>query len=138
TNAFIENNNKTTPHNFNLKPIETENSFSDFGLSFFGDDKVIFASTRNSKSPNYVWNDLPYLDLYSATISNSGTLENIEPFSNAINTDSHESNAVFTKDGKTMYFNRTNSTRKKVDEDKIAHIKIYKAELVEGNWTNVT
>src|SRR5690606_37315076 len=109
-----------------------------FGLSFYGDDKVVFASTRNTESPNYAWNDTPYLDLYAATMSGNGTLENIEPFSEAINTDSHESNAVFTKDGKTMYFNRTNATRKKVDEDKIAHIKIYKAELVDGNWTNVT
>jgi outer membrane protein OmpA-like peptidoglycan-associated protein len=45
---------------------------------------------------------------------------------------------VFTKDGKTMYFNRTNTTRKKTDEQRIAHIKIYKAELVDGQWTNVT
>src|SRR5690606_31905223 len=109
-----------------------------FGLSFYGDDKVVFASTRNTESPNYAWNDTPYLDLYAATMSGNGTLENIEPFSEAINTDSHESNAVFTKDGKTMYFNRTNATRKKDDEDKIAHIKIYKAELVDGNWTNIT
>ncbi|WP_100614114.1 OmpA family protein [Confluentibacter citreus] len=138
TAAFIENNTKTTPHNFSLKQVEAENSYSDFGLSFYGEDKVAFASTRNTESPNYVWNDLPYLDLYSGTLSTNGTLENVVPFSEAINTRSHESNAVFTKDGKTMYFNRTNATRKKGEEDKIAHVKIYKAELVDGNWTNVT
>ena len=138
TETFIDLNNKTTPHVFTLKPLETKNATGDFGLSFYGENKVAFASTRNSNSPNYAWNDLPYLDLYSANISSGGTLENIELFPETINTDTHESNAVFTKDGKTMYFNRTNSTRKKTDEDRIAHIKIYKAELIDGNWTNVS
>lgn len=137
TAAFIEKNTKMTPHNFSLKQVEMENSHSDFGLSFYGEDKVVFASTRNIKSPNYAWNDLPYLDLYLANITSNDILENIVPFSEVINTRSHESNAVFTKDGKTMYFNRTNSSRKKVGEDKIAHVKIYKAELVGDQWTNV-
>ncbi|WNH14321.1 OmpA family protein [Thalassobellus suaedae] len=138
TNAFIETTGKTTPHNFKLQHIMNENSSSDFGLSFYGENKVAFASARNIKNPSYSWNELPYLDLYSATLTDHNTLENIQPFSDAINTSSHESSAVFTKDGKTMYFNRTNATRKKADEERIAHIKIYKAELVDGKWTNVT
>lgn len=137
TKTFIDNLEKTTPHVFKLAQIENQNSSSDFGLSFYGDNKVAFASARNSENPSYSWNNLPYLDLYSATLTNN-KLEDIEPFSEAINTSSHESNAVFTKDGKTMYFNRTNATRKKTDEQRIAHIKIYKAELVNGSWTNVT
>ncbi|KAA5827767.1 OmpA family protein [Algibacter amylolyticus] len=138
TLALIEQTDKTTPHNFKLKQIENKNSSSDFGLSFYGDNKVAFASGRNSENPNYTWNNLPYLDIYSATLTNQNVLEDIQPFSEAINTSSHESSPVFTKDGKTMYFNRTNTTRKKTDEERIAHIKIYKAELVNGEWTNVT
>ncbi|MGB5419311.1 OmpA family protein [Algibacter sp.] len=138
TLAFIEQTDKTTPHNFKLRQIENKNSSSDFGLTFYGDDKVAFASGRNSENPQYAWNNLPYLDLYSASITSQNVLENIQPFSEAINTSSHESSAVFTKDGKTMYFNRTNTTRKKTDEERIAHIKIYKAELVDSVWTNVT
>ncbi|WP_034042882.1 OmpA family protein [Wocania ichthyoenteri] len=138
TIGFIEANEKTTPHTFELKQIENKNSSGDFGLSFYGDNKVAFASARNTENPSYSWNELPYLDLYSATLTNDNVLENVEPFSDAINTDSHESNAVFTKDGKTMYFNRTNATRKKTDKEHIAHIKIYKAELVNGVWTNIT
>ncbi|MEP1488127.1 MAG: OmpA family protein [Algibacter sp.] len=138
TPDFIEQNDKTTPHTFKLKQIENKNSSSDFGLSFYGDDKVAFASARNSENPAYAWNNLPYLDLYSATLTSQNVLEDIQPFSETINTSSHESNAVFTKDGKTMYFNRTNPTRKKTDEERIAHVKIYKAELIDGAWTNVT
>ncbi|APY11244.1 hypothetical protein BWZ22_08310 [Seonamhaeicola sp. S2-3] len=138
TLEFIEANKKITPHNFELKQIENEGSRNDFGLSFYRDNKVVFASARNTENPSYSWNELPYLDLYTATLTNSNTLINVQPFSEAINTSSHESNAVFTKDGKTMYFNRTNSTRKKTDKERIAHIKIYKAELINGEWTNVT
>jgi len=138
TQAFIEKTEKTTPHTFNLKEIENKGSNSDFGLSFYGDDKVVFASARNNENPSYAWNDLPYLDLYNATLTDNNTLENITPFSDAINSESHESNATFSRDGKTMYFNRTNKTRTKTGEERIAHIKIYKAELVDENWTNVT
>ena len=138
TQAFIEKTEKTTPHTFSLKEIENKGSSSDFGLSFYGDDKVVFASARNNGNPKYAWNNLPYLDLYSATLTDDNKLENITPFTDAINTESHESNATFSRDGKTMYFNRTNKTRNKTDEERIAHIKIYKAELVDGNWTNVT
>ncbi len=138
TLAFIEETDKTTPHTFKLKQIENRNSISDFGLTFYGDDKVAFASARNSENPAYSWNNLPYLDLYSGTLNSQNVLENVQPFSESINTESHESSAVFTKDGKTMYFNRTNTSRKKTDEERIAHIKIYKAELVDGQWTNVT
>jgi len=138
TLAFIEATDKTTPHTFKLKQIENKNSSSDFGLSFYGDDKVAFASARNSQNPAYSWNNLPYLDLYSGTLNSQNILENVMPFSESINTASHESSAVFTKDGKTMYFNRTNTARKKTDEERIAHIKIFKAELVDGQWANVT
>lgn len=138
TNAFIESLESSTPHMFKLKEIDNPNAGSDFGLSFYNDNEVVFASSRNKDNPEYSWNDLPYLDLYHATLNINGVLENITPFSKAINTGSHESNAVFTKDGKTMYFNRTNNARKKTQEERIAHIKIYKAELVDGVWTNVT
>jgi len=138
TQAFIEKTKKTTPHTFNLKQIENKGSSSDFGLSFYGDDKVVFASARNNENPSYAWNDLPYLDLYSAIITANNKLEDITSFSDAINTESHESNAAFSRDGKTMFFNRTNKTRAKTDEERIAHIKIYKAELIDGNWTNAT
>ena len=138
TPAFMELNEKTTPHNFKLEQIANETATnSDFGLSFYGADKVAFASTRNTENPSYSWNNLPYLDLYSASLSKDGKLENVVPFSDEINTDSHESNAAFSRDGKTMYFNRTNNTRSKTEEERIAHIQIFKAEFVDGNWTNV-
>lgn len=137
TPAFIAELEKTTPHTFKTKQLENKNSSSDFGLSFYG-DRVAFASGRNTENPAFAWNDLPYLDLYSAKLTKDGVLEDVQPFPESINTESHESNATFTRDGKTMYFNRTNKDRTKTGEKRIAHIKIYKSELVDGTWTNVT
>jgi peptidoglycan-associated lipoprotein len=99
--------------------------------------QIKWLSTRNTENPSYSWNNLPFLDLYTASLSKDGKLENVVPFSDEINTDSHESNAAFSKDGKTMYFNRTNNTRSKTEEERIAHIQIFNAEFVDGNWTNV-
>lgn len=139
TPAFIAVNEKTTPHTFQLAQLINETgTSSDFGLAFYGEDKVAFASTRNTENPSYSWNNLPYLDLYFATLTNDGKLENITPFSNEINTTSHESNATFSSDGKTMYFNRTNATRTKTEDERIAQIQIFKAEWVDGAWANVT
>ena len=75
--------------------------------------------------------------MYSASLNEAGKLENITSFPDEINTDSHESNATFSRDGKTMYFNRTNNSRSKTEEERIAHIQIFRADLVGENWTNV-
>lgn len=138
TAAFIVKNWALTRHKYALKPIQNKNSTGDFGLSYFKDNKVAFASTRNSDNPTYRWNDLPYLDLYTATLTDQNTLEGIEPITGNINTDNHESNAVISKDGKTMYFNRTNNFRVNIDGEKVANIKIYKAEYKNDKWTNIS
>ena len=138
TAEYLEELAKTTPHVFTEKEIINAQGKSDFGMTFYGENKVSFASARNTESPTYSWNDLPYLDLYTATINTNNELSEITPMSEVINTDTHESNATFSRDGKTMYFNRTNEERIKIEDTEIANIKIYKAELVDGLWQNIT
>jgi outer membrane protein OmpA-like peptidoglycan-associated protein len=137
-NEFSEDVRKHAPHVFSEKEILNKDGKSDFGMSFYLDNKVAFASARNEESPLYSWNNLPYLDLYSATLTTSGELTDVTPFGMSINTESHESNATFSQDGKIMYFNRTNPERVLIDDAKIANIKIYKAELENQKWTNIT
>ncbi|MCC4230851.1 OmpA family protein [Zunongwangia profunda] len=120
-----------------MLPAENAAS-SDFGISYFGEDKITFASTRNTARPIYPWNKKPALDLYTGEISEEGEISNIVLFSDAINTDEHESSAAFNKEGTIMYFDRTNEKRFKTEEGlRVANIRIYKAELVDGEWTNV-
>jgi outer membrane protein OmpA-like peptidoglycan-associated protein len=111
-------------------------SNGDFGMSFYG-DKVAFASLRNASTKSFGWNEKPYLDLFSADVDSKGLLTNVEPFPKEINTKTHESSVTFSQDGRIMYFNRTNSKMVKIGNEKIAQIKIYKAEFLNGIWTNI-
>src|SRR5690554_135189 len=136
TRKFIENLNNIVPYVYELKRMTPTNSTGDFGISFYG-EKVVFSSPRNAENPIYKWNGKPYLDLYQASVDSNKQLVDITPFSDYINTKTHESNATFSKDGKTMYFSRTNHERVKIGDEKIATVKIFKAELVDSIWTNV-
>jgi len=117
--------------------VSINSTFSDFGPAYFG-EKVVFASTRNS-GKLYDWNNQPYLDLYQADVAENQYLTNVIPFSGSINTEMHESNAVFTKDGKTMYFTRNSipSGKKLLSKNKVNHLKIYKTQFVNNEWTNI-
>ncbi len=132
---------KITPYNYRLTNITKDVGGSNFGVGFYG-DKIVFSSSQNPDNPEYNWNKTPYLDIYEAQISkidtNTVTLDSIKPFEKSINSKKqHESNAIFTKDGNTMYFSRNLKKRIDVDSTKIAVVSIFKAELVDKAWTNV-
>lgn len=130
----------TAVHTYRTKQVmNSGSSASNFGITYFG-DKVVFASTRNEERPIYAWNEKPYLDLYIADFAENGELSNIELFPGEINTDTHESSATFNEAGDVMYFDRTNEERVKVPGSRVpvAHVSIFRAELVDGEWTNVT
>ena len=139
TESFKELLKRIIPYEYKLKSITQNIGGSNFGLSLY-EDKIVFASTLNIKNPSYNWNGKPYLDLYEAkiTLGDSIVLDSIQPFGKKINTtNQHESSAVFTKDGKTMYFSRNLRKRVSLDSTKIAVVSIFKAELIDGEWTNV-
>tara|TARA_R110002111_G_scaffold17858_9_gene44452 strand:- start:6151 stop:8031 length:1881 start_codon:yes stop_codon:yes gene_type:complete len=139
TKSFKSLLKRIIPYEYELINLTEDIGGSNFGVGIYG-DKITFASTKNLKNPNYEWNSKPYLDLYEGkvTVGNSITLDSIEPFNKKINTSKqHESNAVFTKDGKTMYFSRNLKKRIDLDSTKIAVVSIFKAELVDDEWTNI-
>ena len=138
TSLLINNLRKTVPHDFMLTKIQGPAGTSEFSPAYLNNHDVVFASTRSIENPLFAWNQLPYLNLYQGTIASNGSIQNVTPFSENINTTSHESNATFSRDGTKMYFNRTDSERKKLDGKKVANIKIYSAELIDNEWTNVT
>ena len=138
TLSYFEILNSSIKRPYELHKISSNSSGSDFGTAFYG-NTIVFSSTRND-GPLYDWNQQPYLDLFQADRTATGDLVNVRPFSEEINTKMHESNAVFTKDGKTMYFTRNNyiDGKKGKDAEKVSHLKIYKAQLIDGKWTNIT
>ena len=125
------------PHVYTTNQIMNNSASADFGIAFYG-DRITFASTRNQERPVYPWNKKPTLDLYSAEMSEDGELGDIVLFSDEINTDEHESSATFSEDGQVMYFDRNSEKRVKNEEGiRVGHIKIFRAEMVDGEWDNI-
>lgn len=119
---------------FELENLAINTKNSDFGAIKYGERLVYSSPTKEKK--NYRWNAENYLDFYTIPIFNAKSGDSIsEDFSKSLNTRMHESNAVFTKNGKTMYFTRNNPKR---DKSHVSHLQIYKAEFKKGQWTNIT
>ena len=116
--------------------------YSDYGSSFYKEN-VVFTSARDTGSVSNIthkWTNKSFYNLYSATANPEGFLSNPEPLNRKINSKFNESSAVFTKDGKTMYFTRNNYTdgKQRTDASKITLLKLYKATIADGNkWKDV-
>ncbi|WP_162847662.1 OmpA family protein [Flavobacterium foetidum] len=122
-------------------PINTPNS--EFGAVRYKDN-LVFAGVKLKPGwfdKKYKWDNNTYLNLVSIPLKNIFSSDSlVHYFAKELKTGMHESNAIFTKDGKTMYFTRNNSKngKKKKDDKKISNLQIFKAELVDGKWTNIT
>ena len=117
---------------FLINSVGVNNEFQNFGTTFFGDSQVIYSSQDKEGD---------FLNLYIGAMSDKGDIVNPKKLIGP-NTKYHESNVVFTKDQKTVYFSRSLEGKRntvKVRKDKNATIALYKATVASsGQWTNVT
>jgi outer membrane protein OmpA-like peptidoglycan-associated protein len=137
---YLKDIEAVTPK-YKINKTDINSEFYDYGPSFFG-NQIVFTSSRsegNLYSKIHDWTKQNFTDLFVAQIDSTGKLENVTNFSTTINTKFNESSPVFTKDGKTMYFTRNNYNdgKKRKSDDKEIMEKIYKAEFINGEWTNV-
>lgn len=125
---------------FVLEPLELEgftNTFSVMeygkGIAFIG-DKI--SSKRKTTNP---WTGDSYLDIYTTEMQKDSSWSNPELLLGELNGPYHEGPASFTKNGKTVYFTRSNYTEKKleVNDKQENNLKIFKASLENGEWTNL-
>lgn len=123
--------------------INTE--YYDFGTAFYNEN-IVFTSSRPDIAvvkKKHKWTNQNFTDLYISKINNDTILSAPENFSNTINSKFNEASPVFTKDGKTMYFTRNNyligkkGKDKGMDNERTTLIKIYRAELINEEWTNI-
>lgn len=134
--SIEENSNRYKIENAGINSV-----YVDYGASVMG-SKVIFATTRDTmgvyKRRN-AWNNQSFSNFYIATIGEDGKLSNPERFAKELNSAYDESTPIFSKDGKFMYFTRSNYLKKKgKDQEGTTRLKVYRAELVDEKWTNVT
>ncbi|WP_299524409.1 OmpA family protein [Winogradskyella sp.] len=120
-----------------LENLEINTEFSDFGTTEY-ENGIVFASARGG-GRKYRWNEEPYLDLYSAEKTENGFGE-VKEIDGKVNTKFHESSAVFSPNGKYMFFTRNNFFRLKYKEDDtgINRLQLYRATLSEdGTWDEI-
>ena len=128
---------------FKINGVAINTKYSDFSPMYYGDDKVVYASSKDSSvlaTRKYKWNDQPFLDLYVSKINEeSDDLKNSIKFSKKINSKYHEASVTFSPDNKTMYFTRNNYEKKlKRDKNGVNHLKIYNSIKVGEEWSEPT
>ncbi len=145
--AKIFNANKNTylsdiekrSNRYEIKPIAINSSFSDYGATIYKDD-LIFTSARETaqKGANKIhkWTNEAYTDLYSSKINIDGSFDEPVLFYKNKAKDINVSTAVFTTDGKTMYFTQNAPETKDAVESKKfknSFLHLYKATLTEDD-----
>ncbi len=116
---------------FLIKSVEINNEFQNFGTTFFGKNKIIYSS-QNKKNA--------FLNLYIGSIDKNGEITNPKKLVGP-NTKYNESNVVFSRDQRTVYFSRSIKGKQntiKKEKDKDATIGIFRASVSSsGQWKNI-
>lgn len=134
---------KANSGRYKIEDAGINSKYSDYG-SFVYNDKIYFASARdtgNFSQRKHKWTGEYFTNIYDADIdTKSDSASKVNKIRSTVNTRFHESSLVFTKDGNTVYFTRNNFVdgKKGKDANKVTLLKIYKASLENGKWTNVT
>ncbi|MGQ7947505.1 OmpA family protein [Flavobacterium sp. WC2509] len=134
---------KANSGRYKIKDAGINTKYSDYGSSFYNNDKLVFTSSRDTGSlgqRKHTWTDQYFTNLYETNLTaDSLTPVKAVKFARGVKSRFHEASAVFSKDGKTMYFTRNDylEGKKGKNEDKITLLKIYKASFINNDWTNV-
>lgn len=126
---------------FTVKPVEIPEIASAFAETPYGKgimftaDKVSFKNSNTSS-----WTGRSYLDIYFSAKDESGKWMSPMLLKGDVNGRYHEGPACFSKDGKVVYFTRSNYIKnKRVKSSKDENnLKIFRAELIGDKWTNIT
>lgn len=123
---------------YDIRLLSINSIYSDYGATILGKD-LIFTSARNLEANKAIheWTNESFTTLYSTEINSDGTFSEPKQFAKEISSKVNDATAVFTKDGKTMYFTRNNSNergKRRNNKDKSSLLKIFKATKGEDGW----
>jgi peptidoglycan-associated lipoprotein len=125
---------------YELEAIESEGLVNAFSVTpykdqivFVGDQQAYFGKRKSA------WTGNSYLDLYTMEKSEDGTWLDPKLLAGNVNGPFHEGPATFNSDGTEVFFTRSNYFKRKmeVNEERENNLKIFKASLVDGKWTNL-
>lgn len=115
--------------------------YSDYGSTMY-QNNIVFTSARDTggiSQRKHKWTNEHFTNLYSAQLDQNNTASKPIKFDRKINSKFNESTAVFTKDGKTIYFTRNNyiNGKKGKNANNTVLLKIYRASKINNDWTNI-
>ena len=125
-----------------LKDIKFNSKFREFG-AYEHDGNIYFTSSRDKgdlKKHINSWDEEPFLNIYVIhKNANDSIVNGKSKLKGQVNSVYHDGPLTLTKDGKTMYFSRTDFIKNILgrNNEGISNLKIYKASLVEDKWTNI-
>jgi outer membrane protein OmpA-like peptidoglycan-associated protein len=125
-----------------LKDIKFNSKYSDFG-AYEHNGKIYFTSARDKgdlKKHLNSWDEEPFLNIYAIDKGeNDSIISGKSKLKGKVNSVYHDGPITITKDGKTMYFSRTDFIKNVLGRNRegISNLKIYKASLINGKWKNV-
>ena len=125
-----------------LKNSKINSPYSDYKVSYLGEDKIVYSSSKETKSflsTKSIWNNEAYTNLYESRFDGDSLIGEVSKLKGRINRFYNESSAIFTKDGKTMYFTRNNHLANQVKTDSLENVllKIYKARYNGKRWVDI-
>lgn len=131
---------------YNIKLLDINSNASEMGVTFFGKNKVYFASNKtDARSPKKLLKSInttyesPSYDMYEAVVNLDGTFSNVEKINRSFGVNGNESNPTFTSDLKYVYYTQNNikNGRYVVDKSGNVNMKIYRATVNKnGDWEN--
>lgn len=126
---------------FTLKKLELDKVDEAFGSTPYKDGIVFTGSTKEKKHKKQSpWTGMSYLDLYFTQQDEKGNWISPTLLKGEINGEYHEGPATFNKEGNVVYFTRSNYMKHKMKKnaENMNNLKIFRAELKDDKWTNVT
>jgi outer membrane protein OmpA-like peptidoglycan-associated protein len=123
--------------NYELLNTSINTVGSDMGSAFYK-DQLIFSSTSigTKTGANYRWNELPYLDMYSAKIGPYGDLSAVESFAPKLKTPYHDGPVSIDAPNNIIYFTRNSFLKGKTSQSKqgVTNLKLFLGKLEEDEW----
>lgn len=123
---------------FEISDAGVNSELSDYGGAFLG-DSFVFTTGRDTAtlfSIKMKWNNQAFTNLYISERITDSTFSQPKKLNRNINSRFNESSAIFTKDGKTMYFTRNNFNegKKRSSSERITLLKIYRSRFTDRGW----
>jgi len=108
--------------------------FAELGVTYSGNNSVIFASSKKDNSRRRTNNRQLGLELYRGLIAENGDIIQTEKFTTEINNKFFQSDISFTPDFKTVFFTWNNfyNTQTRKDSAKWKTLRIFKGSINEN------